>query len=82
MRSFFFNSRVLVCIVVSLAAFSSGCKPKSTEQDDPNQEPAVVDMKTQAFEGEIDILEPDVAEEPTDGIAFIKGRSGNRSSKN
>ncbi len=70
MRSFFFNLRVLVCIVVSLAAFSSGCKPKSAEQDDPNQEPAVVDMKTQAFEGEIDILEPDVAEEPTDGIAF------------
>ena len=70
MRSFVFSLRVLVCIVIFLAACNPGCKPKATEQEDASQATSVVDVNKEASEGDIDALEAQATEESADEIAL------------
>ena len=70
MRSFVFSLRVLVCIVIFLAACNPGCKPKATEQEDASQATSVVDVNEEASEGDIDALEAQATEESADEIAL------------
>jgi len=67
MSSFVFSRRVLVCIVVFFTAFGLSCKPKSTEQAEPNK-PQPEPVKIEA-EADVNLVEPQAPEESADGVA-------------
>ena len=67
MSSFVFSRRVLVCVVVFFTAFGLSCKPKSTEQAEPNK-PQPEPVKIEA-EADVNLVEPQAPEESADGVA-------------
>jgi peptidyl-prolyl cis-trans isomerase C len=67
MSSFVFSRRVLVCVVVFFTAFGLSCKPKSTEQAEPNK-PQPTHAKIEA-EADVNLVEPQAPEESADGVA-------------
>jgi peptidyl-prolyl cis-trans isomerase C len=69
MSSFIFRQRVLVCVVVFFTAFGLSCKPKSTEQAEPNKpQPEPVKIEAEA-ETDVNLVEPPAPEESTDSVA-------------
>ncbi|NQT00921.1 MAG: peptidylprolyl isomerase [Planctomycetes bacterium] len=79
MRSFFFNSKVLIILVVLLAVCGLNCKQKPSEQADTNipqpaQPKIEAETKTEAVakteaETSTNLVELAAPEEPADGIA-------------